>query len=315
MNFLVTGGAGFIGSHVIEKLLEENHKITVIDNLTTGYAHNLPTHPNLQLISRNVIDCCREDFNESFDGLAHLSATPSVTQSWQQPLITHENNTSATIAAIQLCQALEIPRFVFTSSAAVYGNPQKVPITEDSPTIPISPYGLHKLIGEQYLKLFIQQFGQQIGWSAVNLRLFNVFGPRQDPSSPYSGVISIFMKAMRQNLPISIYGDGTQTRDFLYVQDVASAFLNALTAPLPAGSCTTCNVGTGQSVSLLELVQSLNCCFPNWTPDIQFHPSRPGDIQHSLADVSKADLYLGFKSKWTLESGLRHFAQYLIYEL
>jgi UDP-glucose 4-epimerase len=311
MNFLVTGGAGFIGSHLVEKLLAEGHNVTVLDNLTTGKVHNLPNHPRLKLLSKGILNCCLEDFPDRFDGLAHLAATPSVTQSWQHPLATHENNLSATVAVLQLCQALEIPRLVFTSSAAVYGNPTQIPIVEDSPTNPISPYGLHKLMGEQYINLFVQQLGQQFGWSAANLRLFNVFGPRQDPNSPYSGVISIFMKMMQEQSPITIYGDGTQTRDFVYVQDVALALFKSLTVPLKAGSCITCNIGTGQSVSLLELVQNLHSCLPDWASDIRFQPARLGDIQHSLADISTAAFHLSFQPQWTLQSGLKHFVQEL----
>lgn len=305
MNFLITGGAGFIGSHLTEKLLAEGHEVTVVDNLATGKVQNLPSHPRLRWLSKNILHCHAADFDNHFDAIAHLAATPSVTQSWKKPLVCHENNLSTTVAVLQLCQELKIPRLVFASSAAVYGNPQHIPISEGSLTAPISPYGLHKLVGEQYLNLFTQQFGS----SAVNLRLFNVFGSRQDPSSPYSGVISIFIQAMQRGLPISIYGDGTQTRDFIYVQDVASAFLKALTVCLDPGSCITCNIGTGRSISLLELVQSLNHCFPNWMPDIRFQSARLGDIQHSLADISKAAVYLSFESKWSLQSGLKNFIE------
>ena len=309
MHFLITGGAGFIGSHTTEKLLAEGHQVTVVDNLATGKLQNLPTHPRLRWLSKDILHCRAADFDSRFDGIAHLAATPSVAQSWKQPLVCHENNLSTIVAVLQLCQELQIPRLAFASSAAVYGNPHQVPIAEDSLTAPISPYGLHKLVGEQYLKLFSQQFD----FAAVNLRLFNVFGSRQNPSSPYSGVISIFIEAMRQGLPISIYGDGTQTRDFVYVQDVATAFLKALTVPLNSGTCITCNIGTGQGISLFELIQSLNHCFPNWASDVRFAPARLGDIQYSLADISKADLYLSFKPQWSLQSGLKNFIGQLSY--
>lgn len=309
MNFLITGGAGFIGSHLAEKLLVEGHSVTVVDNLATGSMQNLPNHPQLRSLRKDILNCRADDFDDRFDGIAHLAATPSVARSWQEPLNCHNNNISATVAVLQLCQELEISRFVFASSAAVYGNPLQVPIAEDSSTIPISPYGLHKLVGEQYINLFMQQFGASLKWSAVNLRLFNVFGPRQDPSSPYSGVISIFMKAMQQGLPLSIYGDGTQTRDFVYVQDVATAFVQALTVPLAASSSVTCNVGTGTSFSLVELVETLTLCFPQWQANVRFQPARLGDIQHSLADISKANRYLNFEPQWTLQSGLKHFVE------
>ncbi len=307
MNFIVTGGAGFIGSHVTEKLLSKGHCVTVVDNLTTGSLQNLPEHPSLQLLQKNILTCQPGDFTGSIDGIVHLAATPSVTESWLYPLEAHHNNLSATIAVIQLCQALNIPRLVFASSAAVYGNPIQIPISEKHPTSPISPYGLQKLMSEQYASLF----AKQTQFSVVALRFFNVFGPRQNPKSQYSGVISIFADAMKQGLPITIYGDGTQTRDFVYVKDVADACNRALTSSLGAGLCSICNVGTGTSISLLQLVEILKDCFPTWQSDIQFEPSRPGDIVHSKADIASASLILRFNSQHSFQTGIHLFAESL----
>lgn len=311
MRFLITGGAGFIGSHIVGQLLSEGHYVTVVDDFTTGNIKNLSAHPKLQKISKNILDCRAEDFETKFDGIAHLAATPSVTESWQKPLVTHHNNISATVAVLELCQALQIPRLVFTSSAAVYGNPIQVPISEDHPTAPISPYGLHKLVGEQYVNLFAQQFVQKFEWSAVNLRLFNVFGPRQDPNSPYSGVISIFARAMGQGLPISINGDGSQTRDFVYVKDVAFAFARALVLPLNPGTTLTCNIGTGKAVSLMQLKETLQACFPEWQSTTTLAPPRPGDIQDSQADITQAKVHLGFAPQFSLQEGLLALKQSL----
>lgn len=207
MHFIVTDGAGFIGSHVTEQLLLEGHRVTVIDNLSTGSLQNLPAHPRLKLLQKDALTCQPEDFPAQIDGIAHLAATPSVTASWLQPLEVHHNNLSSMIAVIQLCQALNIPRLVFASSAAVYGKQIRLPISEFQDTCPISPYGLQKLVSEQYASLF----AKQLGFSFVALRMFNVFGPQQVPGSQYSGVISIFVATMQQGLPITIYGDGTQT--------------------------------------------------------------------------------------------------------
>lgn len=301
MHFIVTGGAGFIGSHVTEQLLAAGHRVTVVDNLTTGQVHNLPKHPDLKLISQDIAACQPGDFPEPIDGIAHLAATPSVTESWRQPLAAHNNNLSATIAVIELCQALQIPRLVFTSSAAVYGNPQALPIAELHPTAPISPYGLQKLVSEQYASLFAQQFG----FSFVGLRLFNVFGPRQLPNSQYSGVISIFVELMRQNRSLTIYGDGSQTRDFIYVKDVAIAFSQALTASRPVGSNLICNVGTGYGLSLEQLINTLKDFYPQWSSEIKFESPRLGDIQHSVADISHAQQFLNFSPQWSIEAGLQ----------
>jgi len=231
MHFLVTGGAGFIGSHVTETLLSQGYRVTVVDNLSTGFLQNLSDHPNLQFIKKDVVDCNPQDFSSLIDGVAHLAATPSVGLSWEQPLKVHNNNLSATISVIELCKQLNIPKLVFASSASVYGNPIKLPILESHPTDPISPYGLQKLVSEQYGQLF----AETLPLSFIALRIFNVFGPRQLPNSSYSGVLSIFLNSMRQGQPITIYGDGSQTRDFIYVKDVATVFTQALTLPLTSG--------------------------------------------------------------------------------
>jgi len=300
MHFLVTGGAGFIGSHLLEELLSQKHDVTAIDNLSTGKLQNLLDHNRLRFVEKSLLTCDPQDFPDQYDGLVHLAATPSVTQSWLEPMATHENNISATVAVIQLCQQLAIPRLVFASSAAVYGNPQQVPIPETATTLPISPYGLQKLAGEQYISLF----SQHLGISSVCLRLFNVFGPRQDPNSPYSGVISIFSKAMQQGRSICINGNGSQTRDFIYVKDVAAAFAQALTIPLAAGTSLVCNIGTGKAISLIALKETLQDCFPEWQAETLFTEPRPGDIQASQADISRAQQHLGFAPRFRLQEGL-----------
>lgn len=309
MHFIVTGGAGFIGSHVTEQLLLEGYSVTVVDNLTTGSLHNLPEHPRLKLLQKNVFICQPKDFTAQIDGIAHLAATPSVTESWLRPLEVHHNNLSTMIAVSQLCQALNIPRLVFASSAAVYGRQTLLPISEEQDTSPISPYGLQKLASEQYASLF----AQQLGFSFVSLRMFNVFGPRQVPSSQYSGVISIFIAAMQQGLPITIYGDGTQTRDFIYIRDVAIAFAKALTTNLTSGSSLICNLGTGKSTSLLQLVDILKACFPQWKSETKFASPRLGDIQHSQADILKISSLLSFTPQWSVEDCIHLLTESLSY--
>lgn len=300
MHFIITGGAGFIGSHLTEQLLDEGHNVTVVDNLTTGSLENLPKHPRLKVLLKNILSCQPEDFTSQVDAIAHLAATPSVTESWLRPLEIHNNNLSAMVAVIELCQALSISKLVFASSAAVYGGQTNLPILEEQESCPFSPYGLQKLASEQYASLF----AKQLGFSFVGLRLFNVFGSRQLPNSAYSGVISLFVAAMKQNLPITIYGDGTQTRDFIYVKDVAIAFAKALTTSIPSSSSLICNVGTGNSISLLQLAEILKGCFPNWKSAIKFLPSRTGDIQHSQASIFKAASLLNFTPRWSVQAGM-----------
>ncbi len=300
MHFIITGGAGFIGSHLTEQLLSEGHDVTVVDNLITGSLDNLPQHPHLKILQKDLLLCQPQDFPEPIDGIAHLAATPSVTASWLQPLDAHHNNLSATIAVIELCKTLNIPRLVFASSAAVYGNPTQLPISEAQLTEPISPYGLQKRVSEQYASLF----AKQRGFTFVGLRLFNVFGPRQLPNSQYSGVISIFLAAMQQGLPLTIYGDGTQTRDFIYVKDVANGFAKALKIPLTSGSSLIFNLGTGKSISLMQLVNILKICLPEWRSQVKFALPRLGDIEHSEADISSASSLLGFKTQWSAQQAL-----------
>ena len=305
MKVIITGGAGFIGSHLVERLLEENCQVTVVDNLTTGKRSNLPHNPHLNFIQKNILDCTEADFSPPIDAIVHLAAIASVNTSWSQPLKAHRNNLSATLAAIALCKTLSIPRLVFASSAAVYGNLIQLPIAESHPTQPLSPYGLQKLCSEQYITLFAQQYNL----AAINLRFFNVFGPRQDPNSPYSGVISIFTNRMRQGLPIAVFGDGHQTRDFIYVKDIAKALYQALIKPISPGNSLTCNLGRGEKISLLDLVNILRKCLPQWNESIDFSPARLGDIVHSQADISVAASELDFKPDWEIELALNHFLE------
>lgn len=301
--FLVTGGAGFIGSHLTEKLLLDGHQVIVVDNLRTGQRQNLPQHPDLFFLEKNVNYLQPEDLANfsQIAGIAHLAAIPSVTESWLNPLIVHENNLSATLHIIELCEKLKIPRLTMASSAAVYGNIDQLPITENLPTQPISPYGLQKLVSEQYASLFASHYN----FSFVGLRLFNVFGPRQRADSPYSGVISIFSSLMQQGKDITIYGDGSQTRDFIFVKDVAIAFAQALTVQLHRGETLICNIGTGQSTSLLQLVEGLKLSIANWPGQIKWEASRLGDIQNSLANIDQANQILNFSPEWSVNSGLQ----------
>lgn len=301
MHIIITGGAGFIGSHLSEFLLEKDYQITIVDNLTSGKLINLPSQ--VKFINKSISKCQAEDFTIPIDGIIHLAATPSVNDSWLEPIKTHHNNISEILHLIQLCNTLKISRLVFASSAAVYGNPINVPVNENHPTEPVSPYGLHKLCGEKYINLF----GSQYNFSAVNLRFFNVFGSRQDPNSPYSGVISIFINAMKNNQPITIFGDGKQTRDFVYVKDIVNSIYLALVTRLDMGESITCNIGTGKAISLLEFLSELKQFFPQWRESINFQPPRLGDIIHSQADISKAISQLNYQPNYHLKSALNDF--------
>lgn len=250
---LVTGGAGFIGSHTTEALLAAGATVVVFDNFTTGKRGNLPQASTLQIIQGDVRDfVALRAALEGVDAVMHLAAQVSVRASVQDPVNSSHHNVIGFVNVLQAMREVDVPRLVYASSAAVYGMPARLPLDESSAVRPISPYGLEKLINEQYAQLFSALYGT----SCLGLRYFNVYGPRQDPSSPYAGVISKFVEQLRAGQPLRIFGSGRQTRDFVYVRDIAwvnaAAVANDRTGVVP--------VGTGRSVTLLDLVHILTQC-------------------------------------------------------
>src|SRR5947208_2747255 len=290
MRLLVTGGAGFIGSHFVDLVVGLGDKVVVVDDLSSGRVDNLPTHQSVEFVKKNFRTCEARDFVGSFDAIVHLAAWPSVATSWEQPMQAHESNLSLTLHAITLASELRIKRIVFASSAAVYGKTTEVPTKESSQLSPSSPYGLQKQTSERYGQLF----AEALGLSFVSLRFFNVFGPRQSPSSPYSGVISQFLAAMQKGLPVNITGDGEQTRDFIYVKDVAAALQAAVTKISNEIPWLVLNVGTGVPASILKLRREMIQFFPDADKVPIFLPIAPGDIRHSAACITAAAGVLGF---------------------
>jgi len=305
--YIVTGGAGFIGSHIVETMLENGAEVFVIDNLTSGLRENLPDHSGVHVLAMDILSCAPADLPVSVDGIVHLAARPSVVDSWAHPMDVHQANLSSTIAVIELCRQLEIPRIVFASSASVYGNQEILPVDEGVCPNPASPYGLQKLASESYLNLFCGHYGI----SAASLRFFNVYGPRQQPGSPYSGVISLLLDAMLEQQPFTIFGDGEQTRDFVYVKDVAGFVCRALQCDLPRRENTVLNIGSGQQVSINQLIELLRRHIPDWQAEIRHAPERPGDIKRSQADVAKAAAILG-GATWDMETGLTQYLKDLL---
>jgi UDP-glucose 4-epimerase len=302
MKYLVTGGAGFIGSHITEALIEQNHEVVVLDDLSSGHKKNLSNVWNrIEFIEGDIRDpeiCIKAA--EGCTGIFHEAALVSVPDSINRPRDNHDINITGTLNILEAARQQGVKRVVFASSAAVYGDNPELPKREDMLPEPKSPYALAKLTGEYYLKVYAECFGLE----TVALRYFNVFGPRQDPSSMYSGVISIFSERIKKGLPVTVYGNGEQTRDFVNVSDVVSANLSAMTIPgLRAGEGAF-NIATGKQTSLLQLLAALERICANKT-DINFVPSREGDIQHSRADISKARQTLQFKPQLGLEEGLK----------
>ncbi len=299
MLYLVTGGAGFIGSHITERLLAEGHEVRILDNFSTGKHQNIPQSGRVDVIEGDVAD--RATVSRAMQGVQrvfHEAAIASVPETVGDPVGSALVNYNGTLNVLESARTAGAQRVVFACSAAVYGDLPELPKREDMPLRPLSPYAIDKLASEHACKVYTQLYGLQ----AVALRYFNVFGPRQDPSSPYSGVISIFSDCLKQDRQPRIYGDGEQTRDFVFVADVVEANMRAMETPDAAGQAF--NVATGSTVTVNELLRTLCRIMDRpFAPDYQ--PGRAGDIRHSCADIGHARTVLGWSPTVDLETGLR----------
>lgn len=296
---LVTGGAGFIGSHLVEALLERGHKVRVLDNFSTGKRNNLRA-------VRNSIEILAGDCGDpktaarSMKGIEvvyHQAAVPSVALSVAQPFASHHANATATMAMLVAARDEGVERFLYAGSSSVYGDRRERYKVETLPVRPLSPYGAAKFAGETYVRIFAELYGMQ----TLTLRYFNVFGPRQDPSSPYSGVISRFSKALLKREAPVIYGDGKQSRDFTFISNVVHANLLALSAPGLKGQSV--NVATSKAHTLNQLLAVL-LRLSGREVEAKHEPARQGDIRHSLADTTAARKLLKYRPQIDFESGL-----------
>ena len=283
---LVTGVAGFIGSHLAKELLAQRYEVYGIDNLSTGKVENVPLGVEFRIIS--VADLTVEDLR-GFDVVFHQAALPRVPISISDPVSTNYHNVSSFVKLLKTCVDAKVPRVVFASSSSVYGDQTVFPLKETMGLNPLSPYAVQKLACELYAKVFYKLFGIQI----IGLRYFNVYGPGQDEKSPYSGIITLLKKWQKTGEPFTIFGDGTQSRDFTYVKDVVAANILAANADVGFGIF---NIGAGKDTSLNEL-----CRLVNPEREIVYLPSRPGDPQKTLADISEAQKWLGWTPKARIE--------------
>jgi len=302
-NYLVTGGAGFIGSNLVEALLQQGHTVRVLDNFSTGKRENLaPFHHRIDLLEGDltVLDDVRRAVQD-VEVVFHQGAIPSVPKSIADPLASHEANVTGTLNVLIAAREMGVRRVVFASSSSVYGdqNPHLAK-TEAMNPCPISPYGVAKLAAEHYCRVFHAVYGLE----TVALRYFNVFGPRQDPASMYAAVIPRFITALLAGQPPIIYGDGEQTRDFTYVGNVVQANLLAATAPAEQVAGEVFNVAMGRQTSLNVLVEMLRHIIGSEVSPLYDAP-RPGDIRHSRADISKARRCLEYEPHISLDEGLR----------
>jgi len=307
VRYLVTGGAGFIGSHIAERLLEAGEAVRVLDDFSTGMRESVrdlaARFPNrLELIEADVAEaaaCVRAV--AGIEVVFHEAALASVPRSLEDPLATNRANVSGTLNLLLAARDAGVRRFVYAGSSSVYGASQELPKVESMAPAPASPYALSKLVGEEYTRLF----GEHFGLSTVTLRYFNVFGPRQDPESPYAAVIPAFMKRLMRGMPPIIYGDGEQSRDFTFVANVVDANLAAACARATG----TFNIACGERISLLELLARLQEALGTRLAP-RHEPARAGDVRHSQADISRAQRELGYQPGVTLSQGLEATVAY-----
>ena len=306
-NILVTGGAGFIGSHLAETLLKQGHQVRVLDNFSTGKKENLifeEPHPSLEIISgdiRDLRDCQRAVAGIEY--VFHEAALASVQRSVEDPLTTQAVNVGGTLHILMASREAGVKRVIYASSSAIYGDTPVLPKHEEMPPSPLSPYALQKYIGEQYCRLFSQLYGLD----TLSLRYFNVFGPRQDPASIYSAVIPRFIEALVEDRSPIVYGDGEQSRDFSYVENVVEANVLAMAASHGLGEVM--NIACGQRTSLNQLLDILQRILGSKVRPVYQDP-RPGDVKHSLADIGKAIAFLHYHPRVGIETGLEKTAGY-----
>jgi UDP-glucose 4-epimerase len=297
--YLVTGGAGFIGSHLAEELVRRGERVRVVDSLVTGKRRNLAlVASSIEFIEGDLADAAvARQAVAGMDYVLHQAAIPSVPRSVADPVTSHRSIVEATLNILVAARDAGVKRVIYAGSSSVYGNQPTLPKHEDMVSQPLSPYALQKLVGEQYGQMFTALYGLE----TVSTRYFNVFGPRQDPSSPYSGVISVFARAVVSGRVPTIYGDGEQTRDFTFVANVVDGVLKACQAPGAAGHVF--NVATGGRISLNQLFDVVQKLAGSRITPV-YAPERVGDVKHSQADISRARAVLHYEPAVSLEEGL-----------
>lgn len=300
--FLVTGGAGFIGSNLVQRLLREGHKVRVIDNFSTGKWENLKDlyceDNSLEIQIDDIRDLeALKKATSGMDYVIHLAALSSVARSVEDPVSCNTVNIEGTLNVLMTCRDEKTKRVIYISSSSVYGDNPELPVKEDMKPDPLSPYAISKLTGEYYCKVFNSIYKLD----TVILRLFNVFGPRQNPESEYAAVIPKFIRSLLKGRPLTIYGDGDQSRDFIYVENVIDGIMAACRTKQVSGEVI--NLACGHRTTLNTLVEVSSELIDNHVEPIHVAP-RPGDVRHSLADISKARKLLGYEPKVLLREGL-----------
>jgi UDP-glucose 4-epimerase len=302
---LITGGAGFIGSHIAERLVAQGYQVRIVDNLSSGRRENLSGFADsVEFTEGDIRDVTLlERLCEGCDWIFHQAAVVSVPYSVEHPQETHDVNIQGTLNVLLAARSQKVKRVMFACSAAIYGEDPELPKHEGLPPAPVAPYGVEKITGEYYMGVFNKLYGVE----TVALRYFNVFGPRQDPGSPYSGVISIFVdRTLSRQTPL-VFGDGEQCRDFVYVSNVVDANILAATVPRAAGR--SFNVGCGKRTTLNQLLETLGGLSGQQIQP-EYAESRAGDIRESVADIALARSELGYAPNVGVEEGLGHLLEY-----
>ena len=299
MKCIVTGGAGFIGSNLVDRLIDDGHEVIVLDNLSTGFEENInpkATHFGFDISHSNVFPSIKT-FNlfEGVDAVFHMACLARVQPSIEDPLLYHNQNVNGVVNMLELCRIYGVKRFIFSSSSSVYGDAEQVPTTEECKLNPISPYALHKLIGEQYCKLYSELYGIE----TVSLRYFNVYGERQPTRGQYAPVVGLFIKQKNSGNPMTVVGDGLQTRDYTHVSDVVCANIMAAKSD-SVDNGEIINIGCGKNYSVLELVEMVGKELGR--PGYIFIPPRVGEVRHTIADISKANKLLEWLPKVELST-------------
>jgi UDP-glucose 4-epimerase len=312
MRVLVTGGAGFIGSHMVDRLLADGHEVVVIDNLATGLRENVPATARFFLGDVSQLEDVERAFAGGLDAVFHIAGQVSLIRSYTNPTIDLRTNVMGTLNVLTTCVAHRVPRLIYASSMTVYGGDVPLPTPEDSPCEPVSFYGITKYAGERYVHVMAARRDLDFPFKITAFRMYNVYGPRQALDNPYQGVLGIFLGNLLRKEPITIFGDGEQSRDFIHIRDIVDAWVGALENPASYGK--SINLGSGKRLSINYVADAVLSAFQRTRRDhpVNYAPGRSGEQRHVEADATRASQVLGWKPGVSFEAGLAETVQWSV---
>jgi len=312
MRVLVTGGAGFIGSHLVDRLLADGHEVVVIDNLATGLRENVPATARFVLGDVSQLEDVERAFAGGLDAVFHIGGQVSLIRSYTNPTIDLRTNVMGTLNVLTTCVAHRVPRLIYASSMTVYGSDVPLPTPEDSPCEPVSFYGITKYAGERYVHVTAARRDLDFPFNITAFRMYNVYGPRQALDNPYQGVLGIFLGNLLRKEPITIFGDGEQSRDFIYIRDIVDGWVGALENPASYGK--SINLGSGKRLSINYLADAVLSAFQRTRRDhpVNYAPGRSGEQRHVEADATRASQVLGWRPRVSFAAGLAETVQWSV---